>query len=428
MKFFSNLIGFLIVENRARRPNVILINCDDFGIGDFQIYNKAAKVPTPNIDRLGKEGIKFLDGHSASSRCAPRYKTGLFGKEQPLNYWLVNRIATAEDRKETERLDNEFKEKMNELGKRYPKLRTANDFPGIYEMKIGPQDHHYDYSFTNSFICCQPGGFYENGKGIEPVDTWVKQRPFPEHTPREASSFNPEWGGCTFNGVSGYMGGPGQPEKFDEETEDLPIYFCNFPRQQLVMKSFDTRNAEEMTIPRLEKFIDDNHEDAFFVYYGMRSGHGPFNTPLRFRNKTEVGSLGEMIMETDEIIGKILNRLEEHGIADDTLVMFMSDNGPASFTQDFVSKYDHNQRQVDLPNYWEGGTRTVQLKGKKNTQAEAGHRTPFLWRYPRRFAPKTLDDPKVPVSTVDIYATLAELIDYDLGKCLILRNTEALEV
>ena len=84
MKLFSNLIGFLIAENKARRPNVILINCDDFGIGDFQIYNKAAKVPTPNIDRLGKEGIKFLDGHSASSRCAPsRYglMTGRYNME-----------------------------------------------------------------------------------------------------------------------------------------------------------------------------------------------------------------------------------------------------------------------------------------------------------------------------------------------------------
>ena len=84
MKLFSNLISFLIAENKARRPNVILINCDDFGIGDFQIYNKAAKVPTPNIDRLGKEGIKFLDGHSASSRCAPsRYglMTGRYNME-----------------------------------------------------------------------------------------------------------------------------------------------------------------------------------------------------------------------------------------------------------------------------------------------------------------------------------------------------------
>ena len=63
---------------------MILLNCDDFGIGDFRVYNREAKVATPNIDRLGDEGVKFLDAHSASSRCAPsRYMlmTGRYAME-----------------------------------------------------------------------------------------------------------------------------------------------------------------------------------------------------------------------------------------------------------------------------------------------------------------------------------------------------------
>ena len=115
-------------------------------------------------------------------------------------------------------------------------------------------------------------------------------------------------------------------------------------------------------------------------------------------------------MEADEIVGRILNRLEEHGIADDTLVLFMSDNGPATSAEEIFSTFGHNQRRLDLPE------KSIQLTGAKNSQGEAGHRTPFLWRYPLRFSPKTLFDPKVPVSTVDIYATLAEIIDYQLGK------------
>ena len=116
-----------------------------------------------------------------------------------------------------------------------------------------------------------------------------------------------------------------------------------------------------------------------------------------------------MIMEADEIVGRVLNRLEENGIADDTLVIFMSDNGPASSSSRILDEFGHNQKQVDLPD----GT-TIELAGIKGGQGEAGLRTPFLWRYPRRFAAQTIYDPMTPVSTVDIYATLAELIEYNL--------------
>ena len=102
--------------------------------------------------------------------------------------------------------------------------------------------------------------------------------------------------------------------------------------------------------------------------------------------------LGEMIMEADEIVGRILTKLESHGIADDTLIMFMSDNGPNSSAEEIFNQLGHNQRQMDLPD----GTSVV-FPGKKNGQDEAGHRTPFLWRYPNRFSPKSIYDPKVPV-------------------------------
>ena len=174
------------------------------------------------------------------------------------------------------------------------------------------------------------------------------------------------------------------------------------------MRSYDSRHNEEKIIPKLEKFIDDNKDDDFFVYYGMRSGHGPFNTPIRFRNQTQAGMIGEMIMEADEIVGRILARLEANGIADDTLVMFMSDNGPNSSADNINEAFGHDQRRLDLPKG------SIVLPGGKNGHDEGGHRTPFLWRYPNRFPPRNIYDPKVPVSTVDIYATLAELIEYDL--------------
>ena len=173
--------------------------------------------------------------------------------------------------------------------------------------------------------------------------------------------------------------GPAKYDKsYDGDILDLGIYFCNYALQTVAMKSYDSRHAEEKIVPKLLNFIDENADEKFYVYYGMRSGHGPFNTPERFRNQTEVGTLGEMIMEADEIVGRILARLEDHGIADDTLIMFMSDNGPMSTSENIFENLGHNQKQMDLP---DGSS--IRFSGTKNSQDEGGHRTPFLWRYPR---------------------------------------------
>ncbi|CBY41988.1 unnamed protein product [Oikopleura dioica] len=443
MKIFSNFLFFSnLAESKNRRPNVIILNTDDFGIGDFQIYNREAKVPTPNIDRLGHEGVKFLSAHSGSSRCSPSrymlmtgrysmddspardlrpdepnlaemfkksgYKTGLFGKNNPLASMVINKNATDADNTHSKRLDEEFEQKMHKLGKHYKSLHPANFLPGNYEQKTKPSKYGYDYSFTNTFACCQPAGFYENGKGIEPVDTWLRQLPYPENLPKDTPIFNSEKGSCSSFPYTGYMGPDRYSEKYTGDPLDLSIYFCNFAIQQIAMKSYDSRHSEEMVVPKLENFIDENAEKEFFVYYGLRSGHGPFNTPIRFRNQTSVGMLGEMIKEADEIVGRVLGKLESNGIADDTLVIFMSDNGPSSSSSNILEKFGHNQKQLDLED------ETIELAGGKGGQGEAGHRTPFLWRYPSRFAPRSIYDPTVPVSTVDIYATLAELIKYDL--------------
>ena len=337
------------------------------------------------------------------------YKTGLFGKNNPLASMVINKNATRADKHRSKQLDKEFEQSMLRLGKGYKGLHPANYLPGNYEQKTKPSRYGFDYAFTNTFTCCQPAGFYENGKGIEPVDVWLRQLPYPESLPRSTPMFDPETGRCSLSPFTGYMGPDRYSEKYNGDPLDLPIYFCNFAIQQIAMKSYDSRHSEEIVVPKLENFIDENSDKEFFVYYGMRSGHGPFNTPIRFRDQTSVGMLGEMIMEADEIVGRVLDRLEENGIADDTLVIFMSDNGPSSSSGKILDEFGHNQKQVDLPD----GT-TMELAGGKGGQGEAGHRTPFLWRYPRRFAATTIYDPMTPVSTVDIYATLAELIEYDL--------------
>ena len=84
------------------------------------------------------------------------------------------------------------------------------------------------------------------------------------------------------------------------------------------------------------------------MYYGLRSGHRPFNSPERYRYTTEAGLVGEMIKEVDENVGILFDKLEELGIDDDTLMVFMSDNG-ADQSSDFSwMRYGHMQNSMDI--------------------------------------------------------------------------------
>ncbi|CAG5108343.1 Oidioi.mRNA.OKI2018_I69.chr1.g3750.t1.cds [Oikopleura dioica] len=440
MKLFSSFALFSL-QIEARKPNVILLNTDDFGIGDFTIYNREAKVPTPNIDRIGNEGVKFLGASSASSRCSPSrymlmtgrysmedieariinqgephlgemfkkagYKTGIFGKQQPIPNGILPENATNEDKEAIWGRNKEALKYKMEVGK-FPNTLTVNQKFGYYVQTEPPQLLDYDYSFTQRGLCCAPGLHFENGRSTEPAETWVKLQPYPETAQEE--NYNPN--GHNFP-YTGYFGPEGHMENMTDPYEITN--YCGWARQTIAGKTFDSREVEQENTSKLEKFIEDNHESPFFAYYGMNNGHAPFNTPLRFRNETEVGLFGEVILEADELVGRILDKLEEHDIADDTLVIFMCDNGPTTIGHKIKSEWGHNQWLLDLPESRVGPARTVELKGYKNGMGEASHRAPFLWRYPRKFAPRIIYEPKVQVSTVDIYATLAELIDYDLG-------------
>jgi len=434
--FFITVLKSALARSR---PNVILLICDDFGIGDFQVYNKNSKVPTPNIDRLGNEGVKFVDGHAGSSRCAPSrymlmsgrysledspsrrldqgtpqladmfkregYQTALFGKFQPLDWKLENMNQTAEMAEQQRINYAEYNKKMyggSSLSKNHKQWIPRGSFHdlGEYHMTTSPNDHNYDYSFTSSSMCCQPGGWYENGIGIEPVSAYAIQRPYPEGSSKE-TSVDPVTGKCNEHPVTGYFG----PPYFDRRVEG-PYLHCNFPLSQVTMPSYDFRLIDDAIVPKVTNFIQKNakSEDPFFIYYGMRSGHRPFNTPERFRGKSKAGLVGEMILEADEIVGRIMSELETQGIADDTLIVFMSDNGADGSA--FYAKQDfgHLQHGLDI------NGKTVELRGGKNHNYEAGHRVPFLWRYPNGWTPKVVDNPSMPVSYLDVYKTLADLI------------------
>ena len=151
---------------------------------------------------------------------------------------------------------------------------------------------------------------------IERTSKYAIQKNYPEyHLSRTERNRTAEDLGLEFP-ISGYVG----PPYFDKEVLG-PILMGNYPKSILVQESYDSRTQEDVVSEQFFKYIDENaaKPEPFFAYYGMRSGHRPFNSPERFRNKTKAGVVGEMIMEADELIGKLFDTLQRNNIDENTV-------------------------------------------------------------------------------------------------------------
>lgn len=317
------------------------------------------------------------------------YTTSIFGKTQPLRTRVLN---------DDQRVKRERSAKIREWRKTWKDTRdynAANDekklfhTPGNYSQTISELDHFYDYSYVSYSPCCEVNGYFENGAQTEPFTEWAIQRNFPE------AAKNPLM-------KCAYVAGPFMQQEVQGER-----LTANFPRSLVAQASFDTREKEQIISSKLNEFIlaQEDSETPFFAYYGLREGHGPFNTPERFRNTTSAGLIGEMIAETDEIVGKLFETLEEAGKIDNTLIVFMSDNGAGTnYVPINLEKFGWSQNAIDL-----GGENFV-LRGGKGYQHEGGTRSPFMWWYPKGFPARTVED-KI-VSYLDVYRTLADLVEY----------------
>jgi arylsulfatase A-like enzyme len=138
----------------------------------------------------------------------------------------------------------------------------------------------------------------------------------------------------------------------------------------------------------------------FFAYLAFNSPHYPIVTNQEFHGKSKAGYYGDFVIETDAMVGKVLNALKKNGFADNTLVVFSADNGPETHAFERLKEFDQ----------WSSG----KYRGVKRDIYEGGHRVPFLVRWPGQITPKSISNEVV--SQVDLAATFAKIIDYPLGK------------
>jgi len=385
-RFLCSAAAPLALHAASRRPNIIYMYADDLGYGDVSCYG-AKRVNTPNIDRLAEAGMRFTNAHSPAATCTPsRYAlmtgeypfrkkgTGILPGNatlivQPGRYTLPGML------KQAGYTTGAVGKWHLGLGERTP------DWNG--EIKPGPMEIGFDYSFifpaTGDRVPC----VYVEGHrvvGLDPKDPIlvdyqhkVGNEPTGKDNP-ELLRMHPSQGhdNTIVNGISriGYMSGGKAARWVDEEMADV-----------LTGKAVS--------------FIEQHRAEPFFLYFATHDIHVPRVPNPRFVGKTPMGPRGDVIVELDWCLGQVMATLDRLGLANDTLFIFSSDNGPVlddGYKDGAVEKAgDHKPAGP-----WRGG---------KGSIYDGGTRIPFIVRWPGKVKPGVSS---ALIGQVDMLASLAD--------------------
>lgn len=372
-------------------PNIIFILADDIGYGDLGCYG-ATKVKTPNLDRLAKEGVRFTDAHSTASVCTPtRYSfmTGQYAWRNPGGDHILSGVAPLSIKPGTPTVASVLKEAgyaTGMVGKWHLGLGTKEK-PVDYNADIvpGPPDVGFDYAFffpaTGDRVPCV---FVENRRvvGLDPADpirVSYEQKVGDDPTGLERPDLlkikaDPSHSKTIVNGISriGYMSGGKTARWIDEDIAD-------------------TFTGKAVA------FIEQHKDKPFFLYFSPHDIHEPMVPNPRFRGTSECGWRGDVIHQLDWSVGEVLNTLDRLGLAENTLVIFTSDNGGA--IKDTYDDGTNALHALQPPN----GT----LRGEKGTLYEGGHRVPFLARWPKDIKAGGTSDQLI--GLIDMLATFAAI-------------------
>ncbi|HET7361829.1 MAG TPA: arylsulfatase [Salinimicrobium sp.] len=349
-----------------KRPNVVIINVDDLGYGDVGVYG-ATKVSTPNIDKLASQGRMLTDFHSASAVCSPSRYALLTGRyPSRADFWnaifLKHPLVIDTSRTTIADVMKEAGYATAAIGKWHLGFQNERPINWNEPLKPGPLELGFDYYFGVPVLNSHPPFVYVenyNVVGLTPDDPMVygkhaETRWFPEKF-----------------GLSDIGGGRAAHFLYDD---------------RMVGTTLKNKAVE---------WIKEHSDEPFFLYYATTNIHHPYTPAPRFIGSSEAGRYGDFIHELDWIVGEVMATLEEEGVADNTLLIFTSDNGPML-----------NQGGQHA---WELGHRAnANLLGFKFDAWEGGHRVPFIARWPGVIPAGTESDELL--SNIDLMATMAALV------------------
>lgn len=340
----------------AGRPNIVIIVADDLGYGDLGSYG-ATRVRTPNLDRLAAEGMRFTDAHAPAGVCIPSRYGLLTGRYPFRTEAHPDRGPVIEQGRMTiASLLKAHGYTTGLVGKWHLGFEGGANFDYTRPLRGGPVDRGFDSFFGIHASTDIPPYFYIR-------DDRVVAAPTEEI---EAGS-TPGW-----SKIQGEFWRAGKIAP-DLKLEDV---MPRFVREAVTWLEQKTTGA---------------NPKPFFLQVCFTAPHTPWLPVEAFRG-SPVGLYGDFLGQVDGSVGQILAALAKAGVADNTLVLFTSDNGPVWYPED-------TQRL--------GHASAGNLRGMKGDAWEGGHRIPFIVRWPGRTPAGSVN--ATTFSFVDLLATLAEL-------------------
>ena len=373
-----------------KRPNIILYLADDLGYGDISYLNEHSKIKTENIDSLAEGGISFTDAHACAALCSPsRYGvlTGRYNWRSELKRGVLPACAPPLIEEGRETIGSMLKANGYRtaavgkwhLGMDWPTVgdwkppKTFDELNhepmGIdYDKPIqnGPLTRGFDYFYGMAASLDQPPFvIIENDRCLQKPDHYV--------------------------GIKGFE--PFIPGQYTLEYVDYGPCAADFDWQKVVPMMHD----------KVLELVDEYAagEEPFFIYSPSPAVHGPLMPADEFIGKSGIGPYGDFVLQVDDFIGKLEKKLSDLGIAENTIVIFTSDNGCAPI--------------VDVPTlYRETGHNPCHVfRGTKFDIWEGGHRIPLVVNWPGTIKPGQSSDQTVCLT--DLFSTIAEIIGHHYG-------------
>lgn len=370
---FLTLFTAVCVSAAEPQPNILLIYADDIGYGDLGCYG-AEKVKTPNCDKLATGGIRFTDAHSVASVCTPsRYAmlTGeyAFRKKGTGIASGIDGLLIGTDRTTLPSMLKSAGYTTGVIGKWHLGLGTT---PTDYNQSIkpGPCDIGFDYAWlmpaTGDRVPC----------------VWVENDRVVNLDPADPIRLD-------------YSVGRGQPKSF---VGGIPRIGGQTGGTAALWKDDE---ISHVIANRSREFIGKNKDKPFFLFMTTHNIHVPRVPNPMFVGKSDCGVRGDAIVEFDWMVGRVLDQLDDSGLAENTLVILTSDNGGINDNNGPDAKHG-----IGDPDTTNGHMPNGVMRGTKGTVWEGGTRVPMVVRWPAKVKPATSD---VLMSQLDFLASLAAL-------------------
>jgi arylsulfatase A-like enzyme len=350
----------------SKKPNIVFIMADDMGYGDLGCYNKKSKIPTPNMDRLAAEGMRFTDAHSPSAVCTPtrygvltgrycwrtRLKRGVLGGYSPA---LIDtkRMTVASMLKQ-------YGYSTACLGKWH--LGLGSDKKTDYDKPLvpGPNALGFDYFYgIPASLDMTPYCYIENERPVEKPTLKIEAGKASEDGWWRAGAIAPGF----------------------KHVEVLP-------------------HLTEKAVKYIDDHANMSPDRPFFMYFPLPAPHCPIAPADFVKGRSKAGGYGDFVVEVDWTVGQVVKALERNKLTGNTLIIVTSDNGSPGRTKIKRDPYSI----IEVYGHYPNGN----LRGIKADSWDGGHREPFIARWPGRIPAGTTNDEVICLT--DFMATCAAIV------------------